>query len=143
MLTLGVRYYFGDLLDMVGIKKSITKQKLNLANSCWGLINAFVISLFVTRFKRRTLYLTCTCALLCCYTAWCISMEKAQTAKLAGGYNRSASIANVVFIFMYSPCYNIGYNALTYSKYSLVPTYPFICPCNLEDLAKHVSSVHG
>ena len=104
-------------MKLVGITKPITIQKLNLANSCWSLINAFLISLIVTRFKRRTLYLTCTMSLLCCYAAWCVSMQKGQTAKLAGHRNHSANIANVFFIFAYSPCYNIGYNALTYSKF--------------------------
>jgi len=58
-------------------------------------------------------------------------MEKAQTAKLAGGHNGSASIANVFFIFMYSPCYNIGYNALTYSK-SIPPIHLSLVIRNVE-----------
>ncbi|KAF1998114.1 general substrate transporter [Amniculicola lignicola CBS 123094] len=119
-----ISYYFGDLLEMIGIKKSITKQKLNLGNSCWALVNAFVISMFVTKFKRRTLYLTCTISLLSCYTAWTISMQKAQTADQAGGKNSSANIANIFFIFMYSPCYNIGYNALTYTY--MVEVWPYM-----------------
>ncbi|PSN62436.1 general substrate transporter [Corynespora cassiicola Philippines] len=119
-----ISYYFGDLLGMIGITSSITKQKLNVANACWALVNAFVISMFVTKFKRRTLYLTCTISLLCCYTAWTISMEKAQTAKEAGGHNNEASIANVVFLFLYSACYNIGYNALTYTY--MVELWPYM-----------------
>ncbi|KAF2788959.1 MFS general substrate transporter [Melanomma pulvis-pyrius CBS 109.77] len=109
-----ISYYFGDLLGMAGITKSVTKQKLNLANSCWSLVNGFIISIVVTRFRRRTLYLTCTCALLCCYTAWYISIH----------HNQFASIANVFFIFTYSPCYNIGYNALTYTY--MVELWPFM-----------------
>lgn len=110
-------------MGLIGIKDSVTKQKLNLANSCWALVNAFVISLFVTRFKRRTLYLTCTISLLCCYTAWTVSMERAQTAENSGRHNKAASISNVFFLFAYSPCYNIGYNALTYSMYLPCPPY--------------------
>lgn len=66
--------------------------------------------------ERRILYLNCTISLLCCFIAWTISMEKAQTAKDAGGHNQAVSILNVFFLFAYSPCYNIGYNSLTYSK---------------------------
>ncbi|KAH7115929.1 general substrate transporter [Dendryphion nanum] len=119
-----ISYYFGDLLGMVGIKDSLTKQRLNLANACWALINAFTISMFVTRFNRRTLYLACTISLLCCYTAWTVSMQKAQTAAAAGKVNRSASIATIFFIYIYSPCYNIGYNALTYTY--MVEIWPYM-----------------
>ncbi|KAF2009977.1 general substrate transporter [Aaosphaeria arxii CBS 175.79] len=119
-----ISYYFGDLLKMVGITSSILKQKLNLANACWALINAFTISMFVTRFNRRTLYLTCTISLLCCYTAWTISMQKANAAKDAGTVNRAASIATIFFIYAYSPCYNIGYNALTYTY--MVEVWPYM-----------------
>ncbi|KAF2193108.1 general substrate transporter [Zopfia rhizophila CBS 207.26] len=119
-----ISYFFGDLLGMIGIKSSITKQKLNVANSCWALVNGFTISMFVTRLKRRTLYLTCTCSLLLCYTAWTVSMQKATTAEKAGGQNKAAGIANVFFIFAYSPCYNIGYNALTYTY--LVELWPYM-----------------
>jgi hypothetical protein len=44
-------------------------------------------------------------------------MERAETAEDAGGENKSAGIANVFFIFLFPACYNVGYNALTYSTY--------------------------
>jgi hypothetical protein len=44
-------------------------------------------------------------------------MEEAYTANEAGRKNAAAGIATIFFIFAYSPCYNLGYNALTYSKY--------------------------
>jgi hypothetical protein len=43
-------------------------------------------------------------------------MERAQTAKNAGTPNNAANIAVLFFIYAYSPCYNMGYNALTYSE---------------------------
>lgn len=48
-------------------------------------------------------------------------MERAQTAEQAGTPNQAANIAVLFFIYAYSPCYNMGYNALTYSKH-LMPT---------------------
>ena len=110
-----ISYYLGDLLRMIGFTDSTFLQKINLSISCWALVCAVIVSLLVVKIGRRAMYLTCTCSLLLCYIAWTISMERAQTAKLAGTPNNSANIAVLFFIYAYSPCYNIGYNALTYS----------------------------
>ncbi len=123
MRLLGPRYYLGDLLGMVGITDASVKQKFNLANSCWSLVVAFTVAMLVRVFRRRVMYLACTISLLCCYIAWTISMERAVTAKESGSQNEGAAIATIFFIFAYSPCYNIGYNALTYSARSSHPLY--------------------
>jgi MFS family permease len=36
--------------------------------------------------------------------------------------NHAAAILTIFFIFSYSPCYNLGYNALTYSESSRYPS---------------------
>lgn len=53
------------------------------------------------------------------YISWTISMERSVHAVENDYNNESASIATIFWIFMYAPAYNIGYNALTYSKSSL------------------------
>ena len=50
-------------------------------------------------------------------------MKEAKTALDAGRENKAAGVATIFFIFAYSPCYNIGYNALTYSKYPWSPIW--------------------
>jgi len=101
---------------MIGYKESVFVQKINVSIACWSLVCGVTVSLLVTKIRRRVMYLACTMSLLCCYIAWTISMERAQTAKNAGTPNQSANIAVLFFIYAYSPCYNMGYNALTYSK---------------------------
>jgi len=118
-----ISYYLGDLLQMIGRTESIFKQKLNVGLSCWGLVCAFTAAMLVTRFKRRTMYLACTISLLVVYIAWTISMQQSMDAKAAGRSNGSAGIATIFFIFAYSPCYNLGYNALTYTY--LVELWPY------------------
>jgi len=118
-----ISYYLGDLLAMVGITDSLTKQKINLASSCWNLVCACTVALLVTTFRRRTMYLTCTVSLLLCYIAWTVSMQQASTAKDAGHPNQHAAVATIFFIFAYAPCYNIGYNALTYTY--MVEIWPY------------------
>jgi hypothetical protein len=105
------RYYLNDLLKLIGYTDPNFKGKLNVGLNSWSLVNAVIISLFVRRFPRRKMYLTCVTALLCCYIGWTIAMQQFMTTK-----SKAAAKLTIFFIFLYSPCYNIGYNALTYSK---------------------------
>jgi hypothetical protein len=98
---------------MVGITDSVTKSKINIGIACWGLVCGTALALTAPRFKRRPMYLTCASCLLCVYIAWTISMERFINTKA-----QSAAILTIFFIFAYSPAYNLGYNALTYSVYS-------------------------
>ena len=100
---------------MIGYEDAEFKQKINVSIACWSLVCGVIVSLLVVKIRRRVMYLTCTISLLICYISWTISMERAQTAADAGTPNNSANIATLFFIYAYSPCYNIGYNALTYS----------------------------
>lgn len=51
------RYFLARILDNVGIHDNRTKNLINLANTCWGFVNATALALTVPRFKRRTIYL--------------------------------------------------------------------------------------
>jgi len=123
-----ISYYLGDLLKLIGYTDSTYIQKINVSIACWSLVCAFTVSMLVTRIRRRVMYLACTISLLLCYIAWTISMERAQTAKALkdankGELNQSANIAVLFFIYAYSPCYNMGYNALTYTY--MVEVWPY------------------
>jgi len=111
-------YFLARILDNVGITSNRTKNLINLANTLWSLANATALALTVTRFKRRPAYLLCSISLLLIFTGWTIA-----SARYAITHNQASSIAVIVFIFLYSPAYNIGYNALTYTF--LVELFPF------------------
>ncbi|KAH8432125.1 putative MFS sugar transporter [Aspergillus melleus] len=113
-----ISYYLSDLLNMVDITDSVIKSKINIGIACWGLVCGTALALTVPRFKRRTMYLTCASALLCVYIAWTISMERFMNTQA-----KSAAILTIFFIFAYSPAYNLGYNALTYTY--LVEIFPY------------------
>ncbi|KAL9713178.1 hypothetical protein Ac2012v2_004419 [Leucoagaricus gongylophorus] len=113
-----VSYFLARILDNVGIHDNRTKNLINLANTCWGFVNATVLALTVPRFKRRTIYLLCTCSLLAIFTGWTIC-----SARYALTENQASSRAVIAFIFLYSPAYNVAYNALTYTF--LVELFPF------------------
>jgi hypothetical protein len=118
-----ISYYLADLLQMIGISDRSFIQKINLSIACWSLICGVVVSLLVTTIRRRVMYLVCTISLLSCYIAWTISMRYAQEGKELKMPNQAANIATLFFIYAYSPCYNIGYNALTYTY--MVEVWPY------------------
>ncbi|KAJ6609103.1 general substrate transporter, partial [Mycena sp. CBHHK59/15] len=106
------------ILDEIGVHENRTKNLINLALTCWGFVNATALALTVSKFKRRTMYLCCTISLLLIFTAWTIA-----SARYVITGSKGASKAVLVFIFLYSPAYNLGYNALTYTF--LVELFPF------------------
>ncbi|RPD67473.1 hexose transporter [Lentinus tigrinus ALCF2SS1-7] len=111
-------YFLARILDNVGIHDDRTKNLINLAMTCWGFVNATALALTVTKFRRRTMYLTCTISLTLIFTGWTIASARYE---MTG--SQAASRAVIAFIFLYSPAYNIGYNALTYTF--LVELFPF------------------
>jgi len=106
------RYFLARILDNVGVKDNYTKNCINLANNCWGLVNATFFALTVSRFPRRAAYLTGTVSILLILVGWTVAAAQYQKTK-----SNESSIAVIVFIFLYSPAYSIAYNALTYSAF--------------------------
>jgi len=111
-------YFLARILENVGVHDNHTKNVINLGNTCWGFFNATILALTVSRFKRRTMYLACTISLTTVFTAWTVA-----SARYAETKSQESSKAVIAFIFLYSPCYNMAYNALTYTF--LVELFPF------------------
>lgn len=113
-------YYSNLLFEMMGYTSSYAKTRINLANNCWGLINSTIIALLVTRFKRRHMFMCSSICMLLVFISMTVSFERLRFAKDNNMTNGAASIAALIFYFAYSPTYNVGNNALTYS------TAPFL-----------------
>ncbi|KAF5322525.1 hypothetical protein D9619_000188 [Psilocybe cf. subviscida] len=111
-------YFLGPILQTVGITSNHTKNLVNVAYTIWSFINATILALTMSRFKRRTIYLTCTISLSVVFTAWTIA-----SAKYAMDKSQASSKAVIALIFLYSPAYNVAYNALSYAF--LVELFPF------------------
>lgn len=110
-------FYLGKILVMIGYTDAWTKTRINLGNTTWSFINGTLIALISPRFKRRTMFLTGAIGMLFVYVSWTIAMQKAEVALKTGVPNKAAGIAVIFFVFFYSPWYNIGNNALAYSKH--------------------------
>lgn len=124
-----ISYYFFTILGLVGVTTPKVQQAVNLGKEGWSLVNAFVIALFITRFKRRKMYLLCTSCMLTVYVCWTICMalymesEKKHKINPKVPLNMAAGKMVIFFIFLYSPAYNIGFNSLTYTY--LVELFPY------------------
>ncbi|KAI0832893.1 hexose transporter [Trametes gibbosa] len=111
-------YFLARILDNVGIHDDRTKNLINLAMTCWGFLNGTTLALTIPKLPRRSAYLTCTIALTLIFTGWTIASSQYS---MTG--SQAASRTVIAFIFLYSPAYNMGYNALTYTY--LVELFPY------------------
>ncbi|SPO01577.1 related to hexose transporter protein [Cephalotrichum gorgonifer] len=118
-----ISYYSSVLFEMMGYTDPKVKTQINLANSCWGLINTAVIALIVARFPRRKMYMLSAGLMLAVFVAMTVSLQKLQVAQDLGVKNNGAGISALFWYFSYSPCYNIGNNALTYTY--LIELWPY------------------
>jgi hypothetical protein len=64
------------------------------------------------------LFQTCVISLLAVFTAWTIA-----SARFAATGNTASSALVVTLIFLYQPCYNMAFNALSYAY--LPEVFPF------------------
>ncbi|KAJ4368437.1 hypothetical protein N0V83_006794 [Neocucurbitaria cava] len=116
-------YYQSLLFGLMGYTSTYAKTRINIANQCWSLINAVVIALTVTRFRRRWMFMLSAGSMVMIFMAMTICFERLQHAKAHDYKNNSAQIASLVFYFAYSAAYNIGNNSLTYTY--LVELFPY------------------
>lgn len=116
-------YYQSLLFSLMGYTTTYAKSRINVANQCWGLFNAVIIALTVTRFPRRWMFMLSAASMTLVFMAMTICFQRLQLAKSQGVKNQSAQIAALFFYFAYSPCYNIGNNSLTYTY--LVELFPY------------------
>jgi sugar porter (SP) family MFS transporter len=110
--------YLVIILRSIGYTDPLIQNRLNVGNQAWNLVTATVLALIVPRFPRRTMYLLCTTLLIFVYAGWTV----AQARQMITG-DIAAGVAVIVFIFLYSPAYNIAYHALTYTY--LVELFPY------------------
>jgi hypothetical protein len=116
-------YYQNLLFTLMGYTSSYAKTRINIANQCWSLMNAVVIALVVTRFRRRRMFMLSAASMTLVFMAMTICFQRLRVAQQDGVKNPSAQIASLFFFFAYSPCYNIGNNSLTYTY--LVELFPY------------------
>ncbi|KAF8138799.1 hypothetical protein EV363DRAFT_546807 [Boletus edulis] len=114
-----ISYFLTPILDTIGIHDNKTKNVINLTRYSWSLVNGSFIALIVPRYPRRKTFLACTISLFVVFTAWTIA-----SAEYSFTHNKITAQVVLALIFLYSPAYNIGFNAMIYTAY-LVELFPF------------------
>ncbi|EPQ58905.1 general substrate transporter [Gloeophyllum trabeum ATCC 11539] len=113
-----ISYFLAPILDSIGIHDNRTKNLINLATVCWAFVNGTTIALTIPRIRRRVAYMICTISLFCIFTAWTFAGAiYTITGSILAGH------AVVALMFLYSPAYNIGYNALSYTF--MIEVFPY------------------
>ncbi|KAK0190362.1 general substrate transporter [Armillaria mellea] len=104
-------YYLARILDNVGVTDNRTKNLINLANTCWGFFNGTLFALTCTG----------TISILLIFTGWTVA-----SANYTQTESHGSSVAVIVFIFLYSPAYNMAFNAVDIRCVAfLVELFPF------------------
>ncbi|TPX17547.1 uncharacterized protein E0L32_003190 [Thyridium curvatum] len=116
-------YYSSVLFSMMGYTTTYAKTRINLANACWSFLTATTAALIITRFPRRRMFMTSALLMCTVFIAMTVSLERLQAAEDAGVKNKAAGISALFWYFAYSPTYNIGNNALTYTY--LIEIWPY------------------
>lgn len=112
-----ISYYSNQLFELMGYTETYAKTRINVANACWGFATSLTLALIVPRFRRRHMYMLSATAMLCAFIGYTVSLERQYHYDSMGVDSpRPVNIAALFFFFAYAPCYNIGNNALTYSK---------------------------
>lgn len=110
--------YLPRILDTIGIHENITKNRINLAHSCWALLCATTLALTMPRFKRRTAFLTSTSLTALVMVGWTVAaVEWTETQ------TRGSAGAVLIFIFLFTPAMSMGYGVLLYTY--LTELFPF------------------
>lgn len=102
---------------MMGYTSNYAKTRINVANNCWGLLTATLAAIAVGRFPRRVMFMTSAATMFFMFLGFTVAMAKLAEASNAkpSRVNKQAAHAALFFYFAFSPCYNIGNNAITYS----------------------------
>jgi hypothetical protein len=112
-----ISYNQSKLFDTMGYKSSWLKTRLSLASNVWGLITSTVAALMVARFPRRVMFMLSSGTMLMIFIGFAVSFAKLQEAANAKPprRNKAAGEAALFFFYAFTPAYNFGNNAITYS----------------------------
>lgn len=103
-----ITYYYGTMLDQVGITSSKTQMEINLVLSAWQFVIAVAGSLCAEKLGRRFL---CLASLGACTLLF--YLVGALTAVYGGSSETSGVYGTVAAVFLYLGAYSFGLTPLT------------------------------
>jgi sugar porter (SP) family MFS transporter len=101
-----VSYYLSPILTSVGLTSDLQQTLINATNQMLSWFSAVYFATLPAKLGRRTLFL---CSLGAMWVVdICITAGSAMFAK--DPTNKAASYTVVVFLYLFSPAYNLGFN---------------------------------
>jgi sugar porter (SP) family MFS transporter len=101
-----VSYYLSPILTSVGLTSDLQQTLINATNQMLSWASAVYFATLPAKLGRRTLFLGSLCAMwviVICITAGSAVFAKDHT-------NKAAAYSVVVFLYLFSPAYNFGFN---------------------------------
>lgn len=101
-----VSYYLSPILTSVGLKTDLQQTLINATTQMLSWFSALYFATLPAKLGRRTLFLwSLVCIWICdiCITVGSALFEKDNN-------NKAAGYAVVVFLYLFSPAYNLGFN---------------------------------
>jgi len=117
-----ISYNQSTLFNLMGYTSSWLKTRLSLAGNCWGLVTSTIAALVVAKFPRRVMFMVSSGTMLIIFIGFVVSFDKmAESANAKPKkHNAAAGIAAIICFYAFSPAYNIGNNAITYSMFPVI-----------------------
>ncbi|CEL04900.1 Putative Lactose permease [Aspergillus calidoustus] len=100
-----VSYYLSPILHSVGLKSDLQQTLINATSQMVSWFSALYFATLPARLGRRTLFLWSL--VLMWVVVICIT---AGSAVFDRDMNKAAGYSVVVFLYLFSPCYNLGFN---------------------------------
>jgi sugar porter (SP) family MFS transporter len=117
-----VSYYLSPILTSVGLKTDLQQTLINATSQMVSWFSALYFATLPAKLGRRTLFLGSLVAMW--IIVICITAGSATFAK--DNNNKAAGYSVVVFLYLFSPAYNFGFNG------NLGLYIPEILPFNLR-----------
>lgn len=105
-----VYLYLIKVLRQAGITDPHDQNAFNMGLTAWSLLNSMLFSFVMTKFKRRTMFITSMIGIVLVYIT--LTVSAAQFAKTG---SKAAGTMTLVSILLFSPCYNLSFIVLPYS----------------------------
>ncbi|GJC90824.1 lactose permease [Colletotrichum liriopes] len=101
-----VSYYLSPILSSVGLRSDLQQTLINATNQVVSWFSAIYFATLPERLGRRTMFLWSMIAMW--VVVICITAGSAMFAQDKS--NKAAGYAVVVFLYLFSPAYNFGFN---------------------------------
>jgi sugar porter (SP) family MFS transporter len=101
-----VSYYLSPILSSVGLKSDLQQTLINATSQMLSWFSALYFATLPEKLGRRTLFL----ASLCCMWVTVIAITAGSAEFAKDNSNKAAGYTVVVFLYLFSPAYNLGFN---------------------------------